>query len=111
MIAITNATAAFTVTYWASDIGVRPSCRPQPCIRSTAAIPPTPTVAVTAPKAAIEIIVYMAAFPLPTGASDQAIAAPKTMYMKAGRSEERRVGKEGGCRGEGRRKAKDGEVE
>ena len=26
----------------------------------------------------------MAAFPLPTGASDQAIAAPKTMYMKAG---------------------------
>src|SRR5665647_3622944 len=50
--ATATATTAFMSTYPLSRSGVSPSWRPQPCIRSTAAIPPMPVVAVTAPYAA-----------------------------------------------------------
>ena len=50
-------------------------------VRSRAALPATPVVAVTAPYAAIETMTYIATLPLPTGSSEP---RPKTTYMNAG---------------------------
>ena len=42
-------------------------------MRSTAAMPPMPVVTVTAPYAAIEIMMYIATLPLPADSSDRMI--------------------------------------